>query len=37
MAIRNELLKSIVVASGGTVTGSTSNELLQDWLNAVSQ
>jgi len=37
MSIRNELLKNIVIASGGTVTGGTINELLQDWLDALSQ
>ena len=35
--MRNDLLKQIVVAAGGTVTDpSNRNELLKDWLNAVS-
>lgn len=35
MPTRNELLKSIVIASGGTITSNASNGLLQDWLDAV--
>lgn len=32
----NELLSDIVVAAGGTVTATTRNGLLRDWLDAVS-
>ena len=36
MNIRNDLLVSIVVAVGGTVTDSSNrNQLLQDWLIAI--
>jgi hypothetical protein len=34
--MRNDLLKQIVVAAGGTVTDpSNRNELLKDWLAAL--
>lgn len=33
----NELLAAIVVANGGTVTNTSNrNQLLKDWLNAIS-
>jgi hypothetical protein len=33
---RNDLLILIVLAVGGVVTGLTQNELLEDWLEALS-
>lgn len=37
MSTRNKLLESIVLALGGTVTNPNNrNQLLEDWLNAVS-
>lgn len=36
MSTRNELLKQIVIASGGAVTNPNNrNQLLEDWLKAV--
>ncbi|AUR86098.1 hypothetical protein NVP1082O_09 [Vibrio phage 1.082.O._10N.261.49.E4] len=35
MNTMNELLKEIVILSGGTVTSETRNGLLRDWLAAV--
>lgn len=35
MAIRNDLLRRIIVASGGEVTRQTENGLLQDWLDTL--
>jgi hypothetical protein len=36
MEDRNDTLILIVFALGGVVTGITQNELLQDWLDALS-
>ncbi len=33
---RNDILILIVLAAGGVVTGLTQNELLENWLEAVS-
>jgi hypothetical protein len=33
---RNDILILIVLAVGGVVTGLTQNELLEDWLEALS-
>lgn len=32
---RNDLLEKIVTQAGGTVTGESRNELLQDYLTAI--
>lgn len=38
MRAMNEILSDIVLANGGTVTDPTNrNQLLRDWLNAITQ